>query len=114
MILDEVVTHLKDDFTAWLVEQIILKLGLAKIMLIPVAGPILSVLLFKIAGIVAEKMDLGGYYAYKAVKNNAEASEYQDSIRETRKVTKAGDADAIAKARAIQRERFAKCMFLAS
>lgn len=114
MTLDEVVSNAKSDFKAILVEYMISGLGLTPLMTVPVLGPLLSVFLFRVAGIVADKIDLGGYYLYKLTTNLADASNYQDSIRESRIAAQKGNEDEIAKARAIQRERFAKCMLLSA
>lgn len=114
MTLDEVVSSVKGDFAAWIVELLIKELALAPIMSIPVIGPIISFLLYKVANVIADKIDLGGYYLFKLAKNNADADRYQDSIRETREITKKGDLSEIAKARANQRERFGKLMLLSA
>lgn len=114
MTIDDVVSFGKSDFVAWLVETIIEGLGISPILSIPVLGPFILALLFKAAGVVADKIDLGGYFLYKSAKNNIDAGSYLDSIRETNRVTALGDSDAIAKARATQRERFSRLMLLTS
>lgn len=61
-----------------------------------------------LANLIVDQLDNAGYYLYKATVNNADASRFQDTIRDEKAAVESGNQNAILAARAAKRAAFLK------
>lgn len=103
MTLSDAITALEENMSAVWVSEIMTDLA-ATYTFFSYSWPYTIAAFFvkKIVDYGIKKMDLGGYYLYRAVKNNAGAEAFQDAVTATKKAIESGDSDAISKAKAAQ------------
>lgn len=111
MTLDQLISDLEGDAVERLSDVALLAIkGATSWFLTPWGAWVLTWLLSPLVKIgikaAVKALDLGGYYAYKAMKNPADAEKYQDAVRENKRANESGDKDAIKKAKAERKRLF--------